>query len=445
MDFHPRESSRPRRAYSFEFEEGDSPTAALREGIHEAKETVHQMGDVLDTPRMTPQRRRSPTPRIDLGSLLGSSPHPTETTPSQTSRQSENEKPPHKSVEGGDRKKEKAKEKTAEKLWGAKNESSYLSSSSESSDSTLSQKRLEAEEEKLVAQTDDKPLQFSILSLPSENSTRTMEQTGDSELNKPIRKAESSSTSMFSSSDDSESSSTKTLQKGDAPKLAKKSKKKSKSRKTPQKIQKLEETKADLLSSNLADLSKTDGPPVNAKCSGVNQVYSKTDALPLTSHKLETPEQPSEDATSSSEGESLSSASSRSRTSLDGKPAQPSESFEQTKSQSETGSLKPEMTSEIHPLGTSLPESTWRGLTSSQEPFSTLNLPLLPDDRPTLIQEVTKAREEARKWFTEVTQSDRDRRELSRRLEALENELVRLKNVEDRYVVLYDWTILYFF
>nr|XP_026693441.1 uncharacterized protein LOC104266398 [Ciona intestinalis] len=58
---------------------------------------------------------------------------------------------------------------------------------------------------------------------------------------------------------------------------------------------------------------------------------------------------------------------------------------------------------------------------------------LLPDDRPTLIQEVTKAREEARKWFHEVTQSDRDKRQLDRRLGALESEISRLKTVEDNY------------
>nr|CAB3265830.1 early endosome antigen 1-like [Phallusia mammillata] len=61
---------------------------------------------------------------------------------------------------------------------------------------------------------------------------------------------------------------------------------------------------------------------------------------------------------------------------------------------------------------------------------------LLPDDRPTLVQEVTKAREEARKWFQEVTQSDREKRNMSRRLAELESELDRLQDIEDNYATL---------
>jgi len=471
LNLHHRESSRPRRAYSFELEDGDSPTAALREGIHEAKEAVHQMGDVLDTPRMTPQRRRSPTPRLDLGGILGASPHATETTPSQTSKQSKNGKPYSKQESGEKRKKEKRKD--TEKHLDAQNKISYSASSSVSSDSTLSHPSSEVDEEKCLKETNEKPIQISLLSLPSENSTRTLEQTGGSRPPNMIAKFESSGSSMLSSSDESETLSAKAPKKMKTPKDAKiskiekfegstssmlsssdesevletkvskktktpenaklsKAKQKRKKSKTPQNEEMSVETNASSLGSpQVADLSEIDSPPVKLETSVVAQIHPKTIASPLTSEVHKTVDERAEHTASSLASISSASTASQARISVDGKPIERLDSIAQTANPRE--SSKPAKAPESHPLNASSPESTLLGLSSTQEPFSTINMPLLPDDRPTLIQEVAKAREEARKWFTEVTESDRERRELGRRLEALENELIRLKNVEDRY------------
>ena len=57
---------------------------------------------------------------------------------------------------------------------------------------------------------------------------------------------------------------------------------------------------------------------------------------------------------------------------------------------------------------------------------------LLPDDRPSLVHEVTKARAEAKKWFEEVTKSDRDKRDMKRRMKEMESELDRLRAVEEK-------------
>merc|ERR1712183_102586 len=57
---------------------------------------------------------------------------------------------------------------------------------------------------------------------------------------------------------------------------------------------------------------------------------------------------------------------------------------------------------------------------------------LLPDDRPSLVHEVTVARAEAKKWFDEVTKSDRDKREMGRKMLELEDEVEQLKKDNKR-------------
>jgi len=73
------------------------------------------------------------------------------------------------------------------------------------------------------------------------------------------------------------------------------------------------------------------------------------------------------------------------------------------------------------------PDSVSPASTADEMPASPL-----PDDLPTLIKEVARAREEARKWQEKVTQTDRDKRELGRRLVERESELARLQNVENK-------------
>ena len=384
LDFHPRES-RPRRTYSIDLDD-DSPTAALREGIHEAKEAVHQMGDVLDTPRMTPQRR-SPVPKSDLGHGSDISHHTTESQVHHkklpdfkrrfTSPRSKTDK----------NKEERKALRATEKLDNDDTSSlSSFSVSDEEDSVNKSESPHRKSEKKLNA--NHKPLQFTILSLPSEASTHNLEQTGNSEPVKGLQILDG-----LSICEDT----------------TKPRKSKPHSSEIDDYVPKLDNR--PVVREN--DLFET---PVIKKTSPTSS-HAKTEEFESDHGRTSDQFSPSEDNL-------------QPRTRKKVPRDHVSEDFVETKPP-----IHPETGKSTGVSSTTTPSQTELNASSEAQPLEskqTISLSLLPDDRPTLIQEVTKAREEARKWFSEVTQSDRERRELGRRLEELENELVRLRNVEDR-------------
>ena len=406
-DFQRRVLSRPRRVYSFEYED-DSPTSALREGIHEAKETVHQMGDVLDTPRMTPQRR-SPIPKMNLTGPVGSPPFPT-TTSLQLSKPSDRNEPYTKPIKGYD-KKRKVKSQSLENNGDVEGDASTSTSSSASFDSTISQQNSVLNEEKRLP-TGTTPMEV-MRNFSSENSLRSVKQAATP--GSPIV-VESSDGASTSGSGESESPKTaKTTKKSKVPKETKVSKKKNP---TPSKNETTKSNPYHL--PNIFGASVTNGDSLlSAEQGEVFDPHPKDVTSPVTAPPTETIDQ------HLAQFETLPELS-QSRAGIVETPVELIPSF------SQLGALGDSKPAEIPAEGDSPETFVGEAAASSQNPFSTVNMPLLPDDRPTLIQEVAKAREEARKWFSEVTQSDRERRELGRRLEELENELARLKNVEDR-------------
>ena len=380
-----RSSSRPRRAYSFEIED-DSPTSALREGIHEAKEAVHQMGDVLDTPRMTP-RRRSPAPSGDYASKTNLK---FPTTPTDANSFKDKVSPNQSSKKRGRLLKDESKRKLRSDDADTDDNDSTSMSSFSSLDNKNNEKDLLKEG---LHKNIDEPAQLTILSVPSDSNAQTMEETGTYEVSKGLESL-------------------------DGP--------------VPNENGTKSKTSQHVVDKTHPLVEEFSVSATNVDLSEEQILINELLGVPL-SH-----------STTAERGVSVDYNPSKNLISFPG-VTQPDNFTAKTTEllsnklpdggQSNDSSLYPEVNSERTQISGNKSFENPNDADKNQQSRnndSSFNVSLLPDDRPTLIQEVAKAREEARKWFTEVTESDRERRELSRRLKELENELARLKNVENK-------------
>lgn len=367
-----KDTPRPRRTYSFNIDD-ESPTSALREGIKEAKVTVNEMGDVLDTPRMTP-RKRSPIPKTELSLSPLSLPNLNKENKEKSRKRLQKQKK---------LKSDRSRNETSESDT-SDDDTCSKSSLSTTSSSVVLKSNLKPKTETLnnsETPNNEHP-HISVLSLPSQNNTKT-----------PGGSKESESPKQAGESSDSDQSSVKSkkatadLTNSFPPKSTQKRSNGDENESSGSETSSLSSDSLlqDLVDQTIGAKAKSGLPNEQISPTSIPDVVEKIDETRLNSMPLSSVHQ------------------------------------------------KPDKNKQSASIGaeSSTPETT-KSLETSLESLPSNNISLLPDDRPTLIQEVTKARNEARKWFTEVTEADREKRELGRRLEALENELMRLKNVEDK-------------
>ena len=374
-----REFSRPRRAYSYNIED-ESPTTALREGIHEAKVAVNEMGDVLDTPRMTP-RKRSPVPKggFSLKTLSASV--------EEGSRKNENKnvKSPEKQKKSKSYRPHDGNSEDTFSNDSADDLSLPVSTSSNSPSAILNQSKISQTSSQSSSKTPvDKHAQISILSLPSKNSTKTSEDSGERDVLRPEEISEhvnnDTTNGIFH-----------------------------------QRIPDFDKFSSDDAIKEELVSPRKKSPNSNRLSPAISSSRSSVEQDELENNECEA---------------ELSVIKNKSKQDFQPEILEKVDETKLKSSPKTNVSFKPEVLQKLTDKSDAATPDHQK--TSTAEPISTANVHLLPDDRVTLMQEVTKAREEARKWFTEVTESDREKRQLGRRLETLENEMVRLKDIEDK-------------
>ncbi|XP_076799576.1 uncharacterized protein LOC143444274 isoform X4 [Clavelina lepadiformis] len=499
---------RRRKIFSLNHEE-DTPTSALREGIEEAKQTVHQMGDVLDTPRISPARRsRVSTPErnvqetashpaatqkhLDVTSSAGHNGSLQRSRKRSSSSSSSNSFSDESSCTNhdeedqtfGDAATPKSTKETSPIHDTFIDEASLSQHSQADVEIGHNHANMKAD---ILLNNSALPLSTITFSHATENGIthnerNNLEQNELSRATIPLKNEVIAAENMFNPELPEKHDIIKLGESADTPGVltseqgAEKKRRTSSSESVTPVAETVNQSQNDLMqkvseyssSADVATLEMPDvgrntfspnieaitnvepdeegffkypatkidsGVPVSADTKTASplkittEVDSKMDNDPEVEKKLTKPLQSSIHALLAND-KCRSSGKQRPVKERISSTSSSESDFIDTTDRSLLHSLPTKKESNLDENGKHLKQMPQ----IEKSPESTIGL--LPDDRTVLMQEISKARDEARKWFAEVAQSDRDKRLLGRRLEALENELVRLKSIETNYEML---------